>query len=205
MRFFTRFAIYFYVLIIAAMSSFLLSFVLHVISLQNLEYYLGIGYADPRVRICLGILGGALILLSLVFAKIVVGGKQKERTIAFDNPSGRVSVSLFAVEDLVKRVMLRMPEVKEARPDIIASKKGIEIETRLVLNTDVNIPEMTSRLQEMVKHKIQEMLGLEETVTIRIHVMKIADDEIRAKKKDVEEKPEPVFPFQGYQGYRSGI
>ena len=114
------------------------------------------------------------------------------------------SVSLTAMEDLVRRAISMVPEVKDVRSSITAGKKGLSINSRLVLNADVNIPEMTSRLQDLVKRKIQDTIGIEETVVVRVHIVKITPEgkARRHKHKDKEEKEqtsEPTVPFQGYR------
>ena len=201
MRFFSNLALMFYVSIITLFSGFVLLFVSHTVMLQEVNYYLGIAYYDTRIRVIVGGIGFFLIFLSFIFARIISGSKHKEKTIAFDNPIGRVSISLVAVEDSIRRLLYRIPEIKEVRPFIIASKKGIEVEVRLVFKADVNIPEATSRLQEMVKNKIQEILGLEETVIVRLHVVKIISEQPKAKRQKTDEETgaNPTVPFQGYR------
>ncbi len=203
MRLFTRFAILFYVAVISIVCGCIILFATRTIQLDEVFHYLILIYEDPVINLIT--IGSSLlvVLFSFLFARIVYGSQQKEKNIAFDNPSGRVSVSLGAVEDLVRRMIQKVEEVKEVRPSIIASKKGIEIESRLVLRSDVNIPQMTSRLQDMVKNKIQEILGIEESVHVRIHIVKIINEQPKAKaKKKIEEKKEeeePAVPFQGYR------
>ena len=200
----TGIALLFYVLTISIIGGVAILFVLHIILLEDVNSYLAVIYNDTHIRSLTGGIGFALIALSFIFARIISGGRQKERTIAFDNPSGRVSISLSAVEDLVRKLMYSLAEIKEVRLHIIATKKGIEVEARLVLKADVNIPDITIRLQELIKSKIQEILGIEEAVIVRIHVVKIVLEEHKPKrgKEDAEEKeklePAPV-PFQGYR------
>ncbi len=203
MRFFTRMAILFYMVTISTWGFLTIFFVFVIDSeiVQRISYYLEVLASDLQLRIIVGLTGLLFVLLSFIFAQIISGARQKERTIAFDNPAGRVSISLIAMEDMVKRLMLREPEVKEGRPNIIATKKGLDIEARLVLKADVNIPEMTARLQDIIKEKIQDMIGIEETVTVRIHVVKLISDETKQKrgKSDYPDKPETGIPFQGYR------
>ena len=202
MRFFTGVALLFYVMTISFIGGVVILFVTHTILLEDVNSYLSIVYYDMHIRGIAGGVGCALIVLSFIVARIISGGRQKERTIAFDNPSGRVSVSLGAVEDLVKRLMYKLQEIKEVRLHIIATKKGIEVDARLILKSDVNIPDITSRLQELVKTKIQVILGIEEAVIVRIHVIKIVSEENKAKrsKEEAEERTEPApVPFHGYR------
>ena len=203
MRFFTRIAILFYMVTISTLGFLTIFFVFVIDSqiAQKISYYLEVLASDLQLRVIVGLTGLLFVLLSFIFARIISGARQKERTIAFDNPAGRVSISLIAMEDMVKRLMLREPEVKEGRPNIIATKKGLDIEARLVLKADVNIPEMTSRLQDIIKEKIQDMIGIEETVTVRIHVVKLISEETKQKrgKSDYPDKSETSIPFQGYR------
>ena len=70
---------------------------------------------------------------------------------------------------------------------------------RLILASEVNIPELTSRLQEIVKSKVQDTLGIEDQIIVRIHVAKIiaAEDRERRKKESEKEEQHPI-PFGGY-------
>lgn len=204
MRLLTSLALTFYVLVITILGSIVILFVGHTFLFEDIANSLSVFYNDLHMRWLAGGIGGALITISFILARIISGTRQKERTIAFDNPSGRVSVSLGAVEDLIKRMMYRLAEIGEARLHIIATKKGIETDVRLTLKADVNIPELTSRLQELVKSKIQEILGIEEAVIVRIHVVKIASEEsksLKNKREGSEGKIESSTsaPFHGYR------
>jgi len=204
MRLFTRIAIFFYVTVISVVSGFVILIASRILTLDDVMYYVNATYSDTRLSMLVGLISGTFILISFLLAKIIFGSEQKERTIAFDNPSGRVSISLSAVEDLVRRLLQKIPEIKEVRPNIIATKRGLEIESRLILKTDVNIPEMTAKLQDLIKSRVQDVLGIEETVVVRIHVVKIVSDELkekskRAKDDDTSDTEEPTIPFQGYR------
>jgi uncharacterized alkaline shock family protein YloU len=143
-----------------------------------------------------------LILISFSFAQLILGRFQRERTIAFTTSSGEVTIALSAVEDLIKRLGRIIPEIKELRPDVIANKKGIMVDLRVTLGSEANIPELTSRLQEITRSKIQEVLGIEEQIIIRIHVAKIIPVEEKERKRKEQEKEEStsstIPPFSGY-------
>ena len=67
------------------------------------------------------------------------------------------------------------------------------------MRSEANIPELTSRLQDITKSKIQEVLGVDEQIIIRIHVAKIAHDEKDSRrKKDFEKEDRSTIPFSGY-------
>jgi hypothetical protein len=53
-------------------------------------------------------------------------------------------------------------------------------------------------LQEITKSKIQEVLGVEEQIIIRIHISKIISREEKERKRKELDKEEPTIPFGGY-------
>lgn len=201
MRFFNVLGIVFYtvVLIIVGLALILISFnLLQPEVVNNALLYLE---SNAHARVVLGLSGFLLMLISYSFAQLILGRFQRERTIAFTTSSGEVTIALSAVEDLIKRVALIIPEIKELRPDVIATKKGIVADLRVTLRSEANIPDLTSRLQEITRSKIQEVLGIEEQIIIRIHISKIAgSDEKERRKKEIINKEEPPIPFVGGYG-----
>jgi uncharacterized alkaline shock family protein YloU len=147
-------------------------------------------------RFIVGLIGLLLILISYSFAQLILGRFASEKTIAFVTSSGKVTIALSAVEDLIRRMSSFMPEIKELRPDVIATKKGIKVDLRVILKSEANIPELTSRLEEIIKSKLAEVLGIEEQVFVNTHVAKIAL--VEEKKKRETDKQEPTIPFGGY-------
>ena len=199
----TRLAVFFYVAIILSTGLLCILFFIHQINLTEVVKILTNIYQDSQLSTILTVVVGFIMLISLFWAKLIYARRQKERTIAFDNPAGPVSVSLNAMEDLMRRIAVRVPEIKEIRPAIVATKKGLDIEVRLILRTDVNIPEMTARLQELIRSKVQDVIGLDGKINIRIHVIKIIVDDLKYKKDkgkgEIEVDPTPTVPFRGYR------
>ena len=154
--------------------------------------------ASLSYRLIIGLSGLLLILISFSFAQLILGRFQREKTIAFATSSGEVTIALSAVEDLIKRLSGLLPEIRELRPDVIATKKGIIVDLRVILKSEANIPELTSRLQEITRSKIQEVLGLEEQILIKIHVVKIISAEDKERRRREIDKPGANIPFSGY-------
>lgn len=199
MRIFTVLGILFYAGILTLIGIILMIFSLNLLQPQdinNLLVYLQYSYNS---RIVIGLCGLLLILISFSFAQLILGRFQREKTIAFTTSSGEVTIALSAVEDLIKRLGGVIPEIRELRPDVIATKKGILVDLRVILRSEANIPELTVRLQEITRSKIQEVLGLEEQIIIKIHVAKIISVEEREKKRKEPEKETPTVPFSGYR------
>ncbi|MDD5282198.1 MAG: alkaline shock response membrane anchor protein AmaP [Candidatus Omnitrophica bacterium] len=199
MKFFTVLGIMFYAVIIIAIGLAFIVFSLNLLLPQDINNLLIYAQNSSNSRLIIGLSGLLLILISFSFAQIILGRFQREKTIAFATSSGQVTISLSAVEDLIRRLAGVIPEVKELRPNVVANKKGIIVDMRIILRSEANIPELTSRLQDITKSKIQEILGLEEQVIIKIHVAKIAHDEKdNRRKRDLEKEDSSAIPFSGY-------
>jgi len=149
-------------------------------------------------RLILALSGLLVILISFFFAQLILGRYQREKTIAFNTPSGEVTIALTAVEDLIKRLAGMMPEIKELRPDVIAKKGIIIVDLRVVLKFEASLPDLTSRLQELTRTKIQEVLGVEEQIVVKVHIAKIIAQEEKEKKRKEIDKEESTLPFGGY-------
>jgi len=168
----------------------------NLISKDIVSYTVEFIYNTPNMRMIIGITGGLLIAVTLLVIQIVIGRMQMERTIAFENPDGQVTISLSAIEDFIKRMTRLLPEIKELKPSVIATKKGVNITARLVLFSDTNIPEITEKIQNIIKGRMQDILGLEEAVFIKIHIAKIAQKE---EMKEAKPKEKESVAYRGIE------
>lgn len=199
MRFFTVIGILFYAAVIILIGVVFIMFSLNLLPALDINNLFSYIQNNPSSKIIIGLSGLLLILISFSFAQLILGSFQREKTIAFTTSSGEVTIALSAVEDLIRRLAHILPEIKELRPDVIATKKGILVDLRVVLKSEANIPELTARLQDITRTKIQEVLGVEEQIIIKIHVTKIISLEEREKKrKETEKQEQPAIPFSGY-------
>lgn len=186
MRILNGLTLFFYTIVFIAVGCLFVGVSLNLVSQDAVLEMIITLYASQNARLTLGITGILLILISAMVVQLATGKFQRERTIAFENPDGQVTISLTAIEDFIKRAIKQMPEVKELRPSARASKKGILIINRVTLFSDINIPEVTEKIQNIVKMRVQDMLGVEEPINIRVHVVKIAhkEESVKEVKKD---------------------
>ena len=153
----TRIAIIFYIAVIWTTAICVILFVGHVVDVHTVERMLLLVYFDNQSGAIAGICAGVIMFMSFLLAKLIYGSRRMERTIAFENSTGRVTVSLSALEDLVKRLTASMPDVKEIRPHMIVNRKGLEVDIKLVLRHEANIPDLTARLQEWSAGKLKTL------------------------------------------------
>ncbi|MBL7130311.1 MAG: alkaline shock response membrane anchor protein AmaP [Candidatus Omnitrophica bacterium] len=196
MRFFTILGVLFYTIILFLIGGVLIAFAFNWLPLETIPAIIEFLNSSLNSRIITGLSGFLLIVISISFAQIILGRMERERTVAFNTPSGQVTVALSAVEDLIKRITTDFAEIKEMRPDVIATKKGVEVNLRVVLQSEVSIPDLISHLQDVIKDKIQGMLGIEEEIKVLVHVVKIVGMP-DSKLKDAELQKE-TMPFSSY-------
>ena len=198
MKIFSVLGIIFYLTITLVMGVTLIVFSISLLQPQDINNLTIFIFNSPNSKIIVGLSGVLLIIISFFFAQLILGRFQREKTIAFSTSSGEVTIALSAVEDLIRRLAGIIPEIKELRPDVIATKKGIIVDLRIVLRSEANIPDLTARLQDLTRAKIQEVLGVEEQIIIKIHVVKIIPHEEKERKRKEFDKTEPTIPFSGY-------
>ena len=199
MRIFTILAVIFYASVLILIGTIIIAFSLNFIQLQDITNMLNFLHSSFNTKLILALSGILMILISFSFANLILGRFQREKTIAFNTPAGPVTIALSAVEDLIKRMGHIIPQIKELRPNVVAKKNKIETDLRVILKSEANIPELTSQLQEITRVKMQEVLGIEEQIVVRIHIAKIAAMEERDRKKKDFSKEEPAaIPFGGY-------
>ena len=61
---------------------------------------------------------------------------------------------------------------------------------KVTLYSDINIPGTTEKIQNIVKTRVQDMLGVEEPINIKVHVVKIVHKEEPPKDTKKDQKPE---------------
>lgn len=194
MRVLTILTITLYAVLLVAIGILFISLSFQLISPLDISGTLDVVQQSKNARMFLGVIGTILIIISIGIVQFFMNKMRREKTIAFNNPDGQVTISLTAIEDFIRRVAKQINDIKDIKSDVIASKKGVNITTRVTLWSDANIPDVTERIQGMIKTRLQEMLGIEETITVSVNVAKIVQKEESSLKKE-----EPDSPFSGIQ------
>ena len=184
-----------YTLIFLILGMFLLAVTLHfkgVIDMRDIELHIK---SLPNAYFWVATAAGALLIVLIGWSNVqlAIGKFMREKFIAFNNPDGQITVSLMAIEDFIKRAARQIEEVKELKADAIASRKGVHISCRVALWSDANIPEVTERIQGVVKGRVQDMLGIEEAITVKVHVAKIVQRESHKEPSRKESAETPGF------------
>ncbi|NOX98061.1 MAG: alkaline shock response membrane anchor protein AmaP [Nitrospirae bacterium] len=141
-------------------------------------------------RAIAGIVGVVCLAIGYLLLHLTLRRFSREPSMAFQNPDGEVRVAFSAIEDFIKRLGGKLTEVREMHPQVLATREGLEIYNRIILEPNTNIPEATSRIQEMIRKYVEDVLGIKDIIAIKVLVVKIASEEGRKKKV----KEEPMLP-----------
>ncbi|MBF0478754.1 MAG: alkaline shock response membrane anchor protein AmaP [Candidatus Omnitrophica bacterium] len=203
MKFFMRLAVLFYVTLVLFLTAFLLLFVFRWLDFRYLVKLAAMAYTMDQIRLIIAITAGVMLFINFLFYRFCSVNVRRDKIIAFDNPYGRVSVSLAALEESARRAVLRLDEIKEVRASIEASRGHLRCRLKINLNKEVNIPELTSRVQVLVRDKIQDAIGLEEKIDVMVYVSRIIPSYVsrtpNEEKKTDSTNAEPHIPFRGYR------
>ncbi len=134
-----------------------------------------------------GVIGAGMLLTGLIVVFVAVQNVRPEQAISIQNPEGEVRITFGAIEELLKKASRKIEGVRELKPNVNAGKKGLEIFNRISVEAGASIPEITTRIQDVIKTQIKGVLGIDEIGTIRTYVNKIITEET-----DKEEKSESM-------------
>jgi len=193
-KIFNSLVLAFYTIVFLIVGGLLIAYSLTFITPDDINLVVKYLPTEGNYRLIIGLIGVSIIVISLSILQIVLGSFQQEKTIAYENPDGQITVSLSAIEDLIKRLASEFDEVKELKPNVRTTRKGVEVYCKTILSQDRPIPDVTQKIQNSIKNKIQNMLGIEENLTVKIYVVKIMPKE-RSKKMQ-EEKPQVPFQYK---------
>ena len=113
--------LFFYTIVFLLIGGFFIAVSLNIIPQESIIDSITTLYAAANIRLILGITGLLLIFINIMVVQLTMGKIQREKTIAFENPDGQVTISLSAIEDFIKRALKQLPEVKELKPSVKAS------------------------------------------------------------------------------------
>lgn len=150
-------------------------------------------FSDSLRQTVWGWVGVVILLSSLSFIVNIFSKVRREKFVTKQTADGDVSITLSAIEDMIKKVLEDKDEISHIKPKVTLTRKGIYVLIKGYLNTEVNLIEFTSDVQTIVKKKLTYLLGEDEQLRINLQIKKLA---FSASKDIVEE--EPRVPFRNY-------
>lgn len=183
-----------YILISFLVGSFLIGISLNIIDLNLLVAILEEQILhELNYRILTALTGFFIILLCIRFIQASIITSRKNRSLTFESPHGEVSITLLAIEDMIKKILEKKSEITHIKPLVNLRKNGIEVVIKSYLSSEINIYELATDIQEKLKEKLKGVLGEDKEIKIRIEIKKMSVSE---KQKRTEEELE--VPFRNF-------
>jgi len=130
-------------------------------------------YSNFFNQIILGLAGALLIFLAIYLLWQKAQIDKGDLSVVQKTSFGEITISIGSIKRLSLKVLKGMGEIAEIRPEVnILKSGGINIELHLSVKQDVNIPELSEKVQRKLKEYLLETSGIE-TKEIKIHIDKI--------------------------------
>lgn len=192
MGFFTFFI---YVIVTLFFGLLLVGISLNIISIPAFMFFIQQNLLkDMTTQIVTTAVGSLIVLVCLRHIESLIYRKQNDRTITFESPDGKVSITLSAIEDMIKKILEAKSELVHIRPKVIHKKKLVKVIVKSNLLSETNILDLTRDIQEVIKEKLQNILGKEREISVDIAIRKI----LSRGKKGSKDEFEPEVPFRNY-------
>lgn len=164
-------------MIIIVVAAALVALSLDLLTFDKVIYY----YNLYDLKLITGAVGAGLIMINLIVLRLGLARRGGQRNVRFKTHDGPVSISLNAIETLTRYLLGQLPEIKDMRPSIFANRRGIEVLIKTTLYTNASLPEVTEKIQQYIKARLQETLGQKKSIIVNIQVDKIekAKEEIQ--------------------------
>ncbi|HHV63054.1 MAG TPA: alkaline shock response membrane anchor protein AmaP [Firmicutes bacterium] len=115
------------------------------------------------------------LLIGIYLLELGFRTRRGPRAIIRGTSLGDVSISLAAIENLVRRAARQVRGIREVDTFVNASPEGIEVVLSVLVAPDLNIPEICDETQARLERYIRETVGVEAT-RIKVNVRNIATE-----------------------------
>ncbi|MBU0683233.1 MAG: alkaline shock response membrane anchor protein AmaP [Candidatus Omnitrophica bacterium] len=177
MNFFKRFVVFIYALLMVGVGAIFFLVGLNLILPEQWLEIVGVVNSTMSFQMTFLVIGVIFTIIGLMAPYRLEKTIQKKRIVAFQNPDGEVTVSISAIEEYIRKIAKNISGIKDIRSRVFITRKGINIVTDVSMIAGANIPQITERIQMEVKNKVQVMLGVEEKISVKIHIKRIAKSE----------------------------
>ncbi len=186
-----------YLIVSFIFGPFLVGIALDLIDLRILASYLEqLFLSDPLSKTLFLFIGITIVLFALRYLQALSKLSRKDKSITFESPEGNVSITLIAIEDMLKRMLEKRKEITNIKTKVILKKKIIEVNTKGVLNAEVNLIEFTKEIQGKVSEKMQSLLGESKEIKVNLIIKKL---NMPNKGELIADAEEPNIPFREYE------
>ncbi len=133
---------------------------------------------NDQNRLPTGLVALLVLLLAMVF--LIQSWKtlesEDEGIIVREGLLGQVTMTDEAIKLLVMKAVRQLEGIKDIRPEIKKDKSGLTVKLHMMINPELNVPEVTTATQKIVKEQLENVGGLQ------VNEVKIRVDDFKAGK-----------------------
>jgi len=135
--------------------------------IQKIDYFLGDKFA-------IFLTGALFIAIPFVYILACLFGGRKESYLRYKTSEGDILISIYAVEDFIKKTAKSFREVKDAYPTItLKGKETIDVSIKLKIWSGMqNLPMLLEEIQKEIRSHLQNMIGIEGVQGVNIFLAK---------------------------------
>ncbi|WP_408954651.1 alkaline shock response membrane anchor protein AmaP [Natroniella sp. ANB-PHB2] len=156
MKLLDKFFMLLFTVILILLSSVMIGLAVDLVSFQHLfEFIRGL---EGRVEV--GVIGLIFFLMSVRILQLLFRRKKSKSAVVDNAKTGTIMISLEAINSLVRKLVEQEDKVVESNSKIKIKDKGVHIYLKLVVYTETNIPNLTQKLQEIIKEQVTQSTGV---------------------------------------------
>ena len=156
---------------------------LQVLSMEDALLKVQYLYENPWQSLEMGASGILFIFVGLLFSKILVKNLRPSDDVVLYGKWGPVSISIQAIDDLVRRVLRKFEVVRPLKVRVDADGNRLEVMANLAVASGWNVEELIHTVQKELGDRIQKVLGGGIELEIAVHIIKIMEDPARQEAR----------------------
>lgn len=180
-------AVLFFTLLSLLVGTLLFAMGINLVSANLFSNFIIQIYQSPNFSFITIILGILFIIIGFLILHLLERILQKEKTITLSNKGGKITIAVSVIEDLVKKSVENLLDVKEIKSKIDLKKKGVKITSKIALFSTANIPQISNEIQKTIEEQVKQSLELNENVDVEVYVSKVVE---KSDKEKIKEKQE---------------
>jgi len=119
-------------------------------------------------------ISGCIVFVSgISILNIVFVDAGRKKSVIFKTEKGDVKITLSAIEDFVRKTIIKRPEVKDIKCRVFIKPRGIKVNANVVLTSDVGVTNLIKKVQQDIELSIRNMLDGEFNINVDVNVLKM--------------------------------
>ena len=145
-----------------------------------LEYIKVTFYRSNQYDAMLFVFGVVFFALNIAVLTSGIKGRSSGSYFCTNNETGVIRISANSIENIALALSKRFGGVKDAKSKAKFTKQGVEINVKLTVYPDVNVPSLCKSVQERIKESVQN------TMEIKVRLVDVSIDGVNAVGKSEE-------------------